>query len=164
MRFAEMTTKITWTRFMRDTEEIMKQMTVEQFIKYLEENARHLTEEDEEVGGRYFILQETSQLKKEFIVTEEGRVFWWVSPNLKAELLDDEIQEEKEPDGMTISKLYHAGIVKGETKIIVRTGFGVITAGNWFMDNILEYMDKELEAFTWQDDGKVFADLKEVEE
>lgn len=168
MRFAEITTKIGWNKFMRSTEEIMKEMTRKQFIGFLEKNAEHLKEYDEEVGGRYFHYYETETLRKEFIVTEDGRIFWWVSPNLKAELLDDEaeeIEKEEEPKGMTISKLHDAGIIDDSTEIIVRSeNFGVLARGNWYMDNILEYMKKELEGFAWQDDGKVYADIKEVEE
>lgn len=168
MRFAEITTKIGWNKFMRSTEAMMKEMTRKQFIEFLEKNAEHLKEYDEEVGGRYFNYYETETLRKEFIVNEDGRIFWWVSPNLMAELLDDEveeIEEEEEQKGMTISKLYDAGIIDDSTEIIVRNeNFGVLARGNWYMDNILEYMKKELEGFTWQDDGKVYADIKEVEE
>lgn len=64
---------------------------------------------------------------------------------------------------MTISKLYEAGIINDDTKITVRNShFVIVAAGNWFNDNIQDYINKELESFSWQDNNKVFAYLKEV--
>lgn len=117
--------------------------------------------------------EETTEVR--FVIETENRV---TADRMVKALLDgtsnietysgfciDRIEEEAEPDGMTISKLHEAGLVKDSTKIIVRTGlFGVVAHGNWYMDNILEYMNKELESFTWQDDEKLYVDLKEVEE
>lgn len=66
---------------------------------------------------------------------------------------------------MTLSKIIEMGLVKDDTKIYVR-GYGdvpvLLTCGNWFQDNVLDYMDKEIESFTWQDDNKIYIDIKEV--
>ena len=90
-----------WVRFMPSTEELMKQLSVSGFIAYLEANAE-LEDEDHEwldgrvVAAKYYLLPETDNLRKEFIVAEDGRVFYWVSVNNKVELVDKE--EPKEAD------------------------------------------------------------------
>lgn len=37
--------------------------------------------------------------------------------------------------------------------------FNLITSGNWYQDNVLEYVHCEVESFTWQDDEKIYIDL-----
>lgn len=66
---------------------------------------------------------------------------------------------------MTLSKLYDMGLINDETEIWVRrSDFLVFAHGNWFQDNILEYMEREMESFSWQDDNKIYIDLKEGDE
>lgn len=66
---------------------------------------------------------------------------------------------------MTLSKIMDLGLVKDDTKIWVRGygSFGMVirACGNWYQDNVLDYMESELESFTWQDDSKVYIDIKE---
>lgn len=62
---------------------------------------------------------------------------------------------------MTLEKLYDMGLVKDDTKIYVRDNeYNLIASGNWYQDNVLDHMQDELEAFTWQDDRKIYIDTK----
>lgn len=35
-----------------------------------------------------------------------------------------------------------------------------IIHGNWYQDDVLDYMDHEVEIFTWQDDNELYVDVK----
>ena len=82
--------------FMRATEELMDAITVESFISYLEENAEFEDYTVEYIDGKcvkcraYDLTEENSKLHKEFLVTEDGRVFYWRTLLDKIELVDDE--------------------------------------------------------------------------
>ena len=96
--------------FMRATEELMDAITVESFISYLEENAEFEDYTVEYIDGKcvkcraYDLTEENSKLHKEFLVTEDGRVFYWRTLLDKIELVDDEI-----PEGMI------EGLQEGDT-------------------------------------------------
>lgn len=96
--------------FMRATEELMDAITVESFISYLEENAEFEDYTVEYIDGKcvkcraYDLTEENSKLHKEFLVTEDGRVFYWRTLLDKIELIDDEI-----PEGMV------EGLQEGDT-------------------------------------------------
>lgn len=83
-------------QFMRSTEELIDQLTVKEFISYLEENAEFEDYTVEYIDGKcvkcraYDLTEENSKLHKEFLVTEDGRVFYWRSLISKIELVDDE--------------------------------------------------------------------------
>lgn len=83
-------------QFMRSTEELMDQLTVKEFISYLEENAEFEDYTVEYIDKKcvkcraYDLTEENSKLHKEFLVTEDGRVFYWRSLISKIELVDDE--------------------------------------------------------------------------
>lgn len=87
-------------QFMRSTEELMDQFTVKEFISYLEENAEFEDYTVEYIDKKcvkcraYDLTEENSKLHKEFLVTEDGRVFYWRSLISKIELVDAE--EEKQ--------------------------------------------------------------------
>lgn len=87
-------------QFMRATEELMDQVTVKGFISYLEENAEFEDYTVEYIDGRcvnckaYDLKEESSNLHKEFLVTEDGRVFYWLSLVQKVELEDKEENEK----------------------------------------------------------------------
>ena len=87
-------------QFMRSTEELMDQLTVKEFISYLEENAEFEDYTVEYIDKKcvkcraYDLTEENSKLHKEFLVTEDGRVFYWRSLISKVELVDAE--EEKQ--------------------------------------------------------------------
>ena len=88
-------------QFMRSTEELMDQLTVKEFISYLEENAEFEDTTVEYLDGKcvtckaYDLREENSKLHKEFLVTEDGRVFYWRSLISKIELVDDEPTPKK---------------------------------------------------------------------
>lgn len=54
------------------------------------------------------------------------------------------------------------GLIKDNTEIFIRQGegFHVLAHGNWYQDDILDYMHHEVESFTWQDDNKLYIDVK----
>ena len=87
-------------QFMRSTEELMDQLTVKELISYLEENAEFEDYTVEYIDKKcvkcraYDLTEENSKLHKEFLVTEDGRVFYWRSLISKIELVDAE--EEKQ--------------------------------------------------------------------
>ena len=87
-------------QFMRSTEELMDQLTVKEFISYLEENAEFEDYTVEYIDGKcvncraYDLKEADSNLHKEFLVTEDGRVFYWRSLISKIELVD--VEEEKQ--------------------------------------------------------------------
>lgn len=94
-------------QFMRSTEELMDQLTVKEFISYLEENAEFEDYTVEYIDGKcvkcraYDLTEENSKLHKEFLVTEDGRVFYWRSLISKIELVDTE-EEKQEVQEMAV--------------------------------------------------------------
>ena len=94
-------------QFMRSTEELMDQLTVKEFISYLEENAEFEDYTVEYIDKKcvkcraYDLTEENSKLHKEFLVTEDGRVFYWRSLISKVELVDDE-EEKQEVQEMVV--------------------------------------------------------------
>lgn len=110
MRYKEDNDNRYRVNFMRATEELMDAITVESFISYLEENAEFEDYTVEYIDGKcvkcraYDLTEENSKLHKEFLVTEDGRVFYWRTLLDKIELVDDEI-----PEGMV------DGLQEGDT-------------------------------------------------
>lgn len=100
MRYKEDNDNRYRVNFMRATEELMDALTVESFISYLEENAEFEDCTVEYIDGKcvkcraYDLTEENSKLHKEFLVTEDCRVFYWRTLLDKIELVDDE--EEKQ--------------------------------------------------------------------
>ena len=85
------------------TEELMNALTVKQFISYLEEHAEF--EEDDSiyldghvVSAKIYMLHETKNLRKEFIITEDGRLFYWLSVLQKIELVDENTKTDEESE------------------------------------------------------------------
>ena len=99
MRYKEDNNNRYRVNFMRATEELMDALTVESFISYLEENAEFEDYTVEYIDGKcvkcraYDLTEENSKLHKEFLVTEDGRAFYWRTLLDKIELVDDEIPE-----------------------------------------------------------------------
>lgn len=110
MRYKEDNDNRYRVNFMRATEELMDALTVESFISYLEENAEFEDYTVEYIDGKcvkcraYDLTEENRKLHKEFLVTEDGRVFYWRTLLDKIELVDDEI-----PEGMV------EGLQEGDT-------------------------------------------------
>lgn len=62
---------------------------------------------------------------------------------------------------MTLEKLSDMGMVKDNTEIYIRDeDMNLLTRGNWYQDNVLDHMEDEIECFTWQDDNKLYIDVK----
>lgn len=110
MRYKEDNDNRYRVNFMRATEELMDAITVESFISYLEENAEFEDYTVEYIDGKcvkcraYDLTEENSKLHKEFLVIDDGRVFYWRTLLDKIELVDDEI-----PEGMV------EGLQEGDT-------------------------------------------------
>lgn len=110
MRYKEDNDNRYRVNFMRVTEDLMDALTVESFISYLEENAEFEDYTVEYIDSKcvkcraYDLTEENSKLHKEFLVTEDGRVFYWRTLLDKIELVDDEI-----PEGMV------EGLQEGDT-------------------------------------------------
>lgn len=107
MRYKEDNDNRYRVNFMRATEELMDALTVESFISYLEENAEFEDYTVEYIDGKcvkcraYDLTEENSKLHKEFLVTEDGRVFYWRSLISKIELVDTE-EEKQEVQGIAV--------------------------------------------------------------
>lgn len=108
--------------FMRSTEELIDALTVKEFISYLEENAELEDEADVEyIDGKcvtckvYDLREADSSLHKEFLVTEDERVFYWVSLLKKIELVDREeaVQIKKENNQKAKMVIVFSQIMKG---------------------------------------------------
>ena len=131
MRYKEDNDNRYRVNFMIATEELMDALTVESFISYLEENAEFEDYTVEYIDGKcvkcraYDLTEENSKLHKEFLVTEDGRVFYWRTLLDKIELVDDEI-----PEGMV------EGLQEGDTY----RNFNVI----WVVDKIYTVDDPTL--------------------
>ena len=62
---------------------------------------------------------------------------------------------------MTLRKIFDLGLVNDDTEIWVRdSDMRVLVHGDWNRELVLEYLDSELECFTWQDDDNFYIDLK----
>lgn len=107
MRYKEDNNNRYRLNFMRATEELMDALTVESFISYLEENAEFGDYTVEYIDGKcvkcraYDLTEENSKLHKEFLVTEDGRVFYWRTLLDKIELVDTE-EEKQEVQEMVV--------------------------------------------------------------
>ena len=63
---------------------------------------------------------------------------------------------------MTINKIFELGLIHDKTSIWIRDKeLHVLAHGNWYQDHILEYEDRKVESFTWQDDNQFYIDLKD---
>lgn len=107
MRYKEDNNNRYRVNFMRATEELMDALTVESFISYLEENAEFEDYTVEYIDGKcvkcraYDLTEENSKLHKEFLVTDDGRVFYWRTLLDKIELVDTE-EEKQEVQEMVV--------------------------------------------------------------
>lgn len=63
---------------------------------------------------------------------------------------------------MTVKNILDLGLIKDDTEVFVRADedFTVLAHGNWYQDNVLEYMQRKVTSFTWQDDNKIYIDVK----
>lgn len=100
MKFKDSKYDMYYVRFMRATEKIMKQYTVDQFKDYLMSFGEYEDSDRVVVDGQlivtdYFVLKETANLRKEFMLTKDGRLFYVYNLNTLCELVDEEREVKK---------------------------------------------------------------------
>lgn len=62
---------------------------------------------------------------------------------------------------MTLSQILELDIIEDDTMVYIRDeNMNVLAHGNWYQDNILNYLNCGVESFTWQDDGNFYINLK----
>ncbi len=62
---------------------------------------------------------------------------------------------------MLIKEIVESGLLNDDTEVwICDSERRVLAHGNWYQDNILDFHDRKIESFTWQDDNKVYIDVK----
>lgn len=62
---------------------------------------------------------------------------------------------------MTLERLLDMGLVKDNTEIYIRDEeMYTIARGNWYQDKVLDHMADKIECFTWQDDNRLYIDVK----
>lgn len=63
---------------------------------------------------------------------------------------------------MTVKKIFEeTGLIHDDTEIFIRDeNLCILAHGNWYQDDILIYESHEVESFTWQDDNKIYIDVK----
>lgn len=62
---------------------------------------------------------------------------------------------------MTLARMLEKDLINDSMEVFIRdTDCHVLARGNWFQDNVLDYMNRAVESFTWQEDNKVFIDVK----
>ena len=90
------------TAFTIVTEILINKLSTKEFILYLEERAVFEGCCVEYIDGEklyskaYALPENGSGMKKEFLITEDGRVFYWHSVLRKAELVDNEQEDHHE--------------------------------------------------------------------
>lgn len=65
---------------------------------------------------------------------------------------------------MTVKEIFDLDLINDNTEVRVRQQDGynlhLLAHGNWYQDNVLAYVEREVESFTWQDDNNFYIDLK----
>ncbi len=63
---------------------------------------------------------------------------------------------------MTVEMIGEMGLIDDNTEIVIREGegFDALSRGNWYQDDILAYEKHEVASFTWQDDNRIYIDVK----
>lgn len=67
--------------------------------------------------------------------------------------------ETESPYRLTVNDLLVSSLVDDKTMITISAGRR-ITAGKWFEDNILEYLQREIQSFDWSSGNTMFIELK----
>ncbi len=144
MRFKNDKNNRYWVRFMRTTEALMDKLTVKEFISYLEKNAEFDDVTHEYIDGKtvfckaYVLKEEDSNLYKEFLVSNDGRVFLWRTVHDKLELIDNE-EAEPSPERKAkkiISSLTTRQLLDQWEATTTMTDPNTSTLRGWLMDEI----------------------------
>ncbi len=72
------------------------------------------------------------------------------------------INIERKDQQMTVEMISEMGLIDDNTEIVIREGegFDALSRGNWYQDDILAYEKHEVESFTWQEDNRIYIDVK----
>lgn len=61
---------------------------------------------------------------------------------------------------MTVEKIIRMDFIERTTRIFIRQdGASILAYGNWYQDNILDYREREVKSFTWQNHDEVWIDI-----
>lgn len=85
------------------------------------------------------------------------------APQTKPRIVFKAVKAGKENHMKLGNLLNYSELINDKTLIYIRNNFTLVALGNWYQDNILNYNDIEISAFTWQDNNKLYIDLKEGE-
>lgn len=130
--------------FMIATEKLMDKLTVREFISYLEEKAEFEDTTHEYIDGKvveckaYDLKEENSNLHKEFLVTSDGRVFYWRTLMDKIELIDEE-ESKQAPEKRArnlVRSLTTAQLLDQWEATTTMTDLNTPTLRGWFMDEL----------------------------
>lgn len=63
---------------------------------------------------------------------------------------------------MKVKDIINSDLIESNMYVVIRRedSFCAIAEGEQHKDSIIEYYDREVSAFTWQDDGELYIDLK----
>lgn len=63
---------------------------------------------------------------------------------------------------MKVKDIIYSDLIKSGTSMVIREeeSFRVVAEGERYDEEIVEHLDREVGAFTWQDDGLLYIDLK----
>lgn len=65
---------------------------------------------------------------------------------------------------MKVREIFEMDFINDFTEIFIRDiDFYVLAHGNWYQDDILKYTENDVDSFTWQNDNKIYIDVKEGE-
>lgn len=63
---------------------------------------------------------------------------------------------------MTLERIIELGLITDDTEVWLRNSeHHALAHGNWYQDAILDLMGREIERFVWQENNKVYVDVKE---
>lgn len=63
---------------------------------------------------------------------------------------------------MTVEKIFtEIGFIGDNTEVWIHdNALRLIAHGNWYEDNVIRYLDNEVESFTWEEDNNLYIDIK----
>lgn len=152
--------------FMIATEKLMDKLTVREFISYLEEKAEFEDTTHEYIDGKvveckaYDLKEENSNLRKEFLVTSDGRVFYWRTLMDKIELIDEE-ESKPSPEKRArnlIGSLATSQLLDQWESTSDIADPNIPTVRGWLMDELEKRFPEQFD--TWMDSDCRDEDLR----
>lgn len=63
---------------------------------------------------------------------------------------------------MRVQQIFELKLINDNTEVWIRgeDTLHVLAHGNWYQDNVLEYLNHEVGSFIWQDDDNFYIDVK----